>query len=119
MFEPGHLHLEHIPAQPRDVAYRLDITYEPHDEPNGTVMHFQVTGDIAGQPLDEGLDLPADLAFNFASDIDHLARQHGMPATQVLPISIHKQYDAMFADIQNKLQRSPGDPVDPAHLPTL
>jgi len=117
MFEPGHLHLEHSPVQPRDVAYQLDITYEPRSDARGTIMHFQVAGDIAGHALNEALDLPQDLAFNFASDIDHLARQHGLPATQVIPISVHHQYDAMFADIQNKLERHAGDPVDPAHLP--
>lgn len=117
MFEPGHLHLEHSPVQPRDVAYRLDITYEPQNAANGTIMHFQVTGDIAGRSVDAGLDLPRDLAFNFASDIDHLARQHGLPATQVVPISLHQQYDAMFKDVQDKLERHPGDTIAPEHLP--
>ncbi|WP_263262612.1 DUF5064 family protein [Pseudomonas sp. RIT-PI-S] len=116
MFEPGHLHLEHTPVQPRDVAYQLDITYEPRGNASGAVMHFQVAGDIAGQAVHESFDLPRDLAFNFASDIDHLARRHGLPATQVLPISLHRQYDAMFADIQHKLERHCGDPVDLDHL---
>lgn len=117
MFEPGHLHLEHSPVQPGDVAYRLDITYAPQRDGGATGMHFQVTGDIAGSAVDEGFDLPADLAFNFASDIDHLARRHGLPATQVIPLRLHQQYDAMFSDIQQTLGRHPGDTVDPDHLP--
>jgi hypothetical protein len=116
MFEPGHLHLEHSPVQPQDVAYRLDITYEPRSDANGAVMHFQITGDIGGKPLDQSFELPSDLAFNFASDIDHLARQHGLPATQVIPVRLHRQYDAMFNDIQHKLGRHTGDPIEPDHL---
>jgi hypothetical protein len=118
MFEPGHLHLEHSPVQPRDVGYQLDITYEPRSNASGTVMHFEVAGDIAGHALNEALDLPRDLAFNFASDIDHLARQHGLPATQVIPISVHQQYDAMFADIQSKLEHHAGDASASAYPPS-
>lgn len=116
MFEPGRLHLEHSPVQPPDVAYELIITYAPASSQDGPSMHFQVTGHIAGQPVDESFDLAADLAFNFASSIDHLARRHGLPATQVVPISLHKQYDEMFADIQHKLGRHCGDAVDARHL---
>ncbi|WP_040261229.1 DUF5064 family protein [Pseudomonas massiliensis] len=116
MFEPGRLHLEHSPVQPPDVAYELIITYAPASSQDGPSMHFQVTGHIAGQPVDESFDLAADLAFNFASSIDHLARRHGLPATQVVPISLHRQYDEMFADIQHKLGRHCGDPVDARHL---
>jgi hypothetical protein len=116
MFEPGHLHLEHSPVQPHDVAYRLDITYEPRTDANGTLMHFQVTGEIDGKALEQGFDLPSDRAFNFASDIDHLAREHGLPSAQVMPVRLHRQYDAMFSDIQHKLGRGPGDPVEPDHL---
>ena len=116
MFEPGHLHLEHDPVQPEDIAYRLDITYAPQASEQGPGMHFQVAGTIGGASVNEGFDLPSDLAFNFASGIEHVARQHGLPTTQVIPLHLHPQYDAMFKDIQQALGRHSGDPVAAEHL---
>lgn len=116
MYQPGHLHLEHAPVQSHDVAYQLDIRYEVAQAEHGRAMHFTIQGEIAGKPVDASFDLPRDMAFNFASSIDHVAREHGLPKTQVIPVSLHKQYDAMFEDIRAKLDLHSGEPVDPEHL---
>ncbi|MFF7705997.1 DUF5064 family protein [Pseudomonas sp. NPDC007930] len=113
MYQPGHLHLEHIASQPHDVAYHLDIRY---DVQQGSGVHFTVQGSIAGKPLDAAFDLPRDLAYNFASEIDKVARKHGLPKTQVVPVSLHKQYDEMFEDIRHKLNMQPGECLSPERL---
>lgn len=119
MYQPGHLHLQHTPIQHQDVAYTLDIHYEVQQGEQGRGLHFTVQGEIAGQPVDESFDLPRDMAVNFASQIDHIARKHGLPKTQVVPVSLHKQYDEMFEDIRRKLELKPGEPLSPEQLDKL
>ncbi|UFH48749.1 DUF5064 family protein [Pseudomonas sp. KNUC1026] len=119
MFKPGHLHLEHRPVQKHDAAYQLDVHYDLQTTDQGPGMHFRVTGDIAGKPVDTSFDLPRDMAVNFASHIDRIARQHGLPKTQVVPVSLHRQYDEMFNDIRTKLNLHSGDALSTERLDRL
>ncbi|MBD1597872.1 DUF5064 family protein [Pseudomonas typographi] len=119
MYQPGHLHLEHLPVQRKDVAYSLHIRYEVQHSEHGRAVHFSVLGDIAGKPVDEHFELPRELAFNFASHVDHVARQNGLPPTQVVPLSLHKQYDEMFEDIRRQLEIKPGEGLSAERLDKL
>jgi hypothetical protein len=117
MFKPGHLHLTHAGVQPDDTDFSIDLTYEVRaGETEGTVVHFHLKGDINGQGFDDEFELPKDLAFNFASSADRIARKHGLPTTQLFPLAAHQDYDAMFEDIRHKLDAHCGDPVNPEHL---
>jgi hypothetical protein len=117
MFEPGHLHLTHVGVQPEDTDFSIDLTYEVRTgEAEGKVVHFHLKGTINGQSFEEAFELPKDLAYNFASAADRIARKHGLPTTQLFPLEDHKDYDEMFEDLRHQLDAHPGDPVAPHHL---
>jgi hypothetical protein len=112
MYEPGHLHLQHIGLLAQDISYDIHLRYEvQHDPQAGASMHFDMSGEINGQGFTETFDLPADTACNFASHAERIAHQHGLPKAKVLPVNLHKQYDLMFEDVRSKLDRHSGDPV--------
>lgn len=117
MFEPGHLHLQHAKLLPDEVGYDIHLTYEVRtDAARGTLMHFDISGQIDGKAFNDEFDLPEDMACNFASNAERIAHTHGLPKAKVLPIAVHKQYDAMFEDVRSKLGRHSGDPVNTERL---
>jgi hypothetical protein len=117
MFEPGHLRLQHIALQPHDITYDIHLHYQLSSEAgSGAAMHFTVQGEIAGNTFSEEFELPKDMACNFASQAERIAHKHGLPKAKMLPVTLHKQYDQMFEDVRDKLQRQSGDPVEQEHL---
>jgi hypothetical protein len=113
MFEPGHLHLQHAKLLPDEVGYDIHLKYEVRtDAEHGALMHFDISGQIDGKGFEDQFDLPEDMACNFASNAERIAHKHGLPKAKVLPIAVHKQYDAMFEDVRSKLGRHSGDPVN-------
>ena len=117
MFEPGHLHITHVALLPSDVSYTLDLHYQTaSDAVEGPGMQFTLTGNLAGETVEESFQLPRDSAFNFASQIDRIARRHGLPEGQKLLLIDHHDYDRMFADVREQLDRHSGDPMQPEHI---
>ncbi len=114
MFEPGHLHLSRMQLLPSDVGFSIDIRYEIDEQ--CTAVHFTLEGEIKGEPLKESFSLPRDTAFNFASNIDHILRHHGVITPEFLSVSAHHEYDEMFEDIRAKLHAWHGEAIDPDHL---
>ncbi|MNM63326.1 hypothetical protein D3C81_746920 [compost metagenome] len=113
MFEPGHLHLQSLPGMGQgdaDVHLRYEVRHDP--EKGTAFMHFTMEGEIGGNPFKEEWDMARDTAFNFASDATHIAQKHGLNPRFGPIMRNHKDYDAMFEDIQAKLNIKPGDPVD-------
>jgi len=118
MFEPGHLHIVRQPLQPDDWGCAIDIRYAVGTEAGvGQVVHFDMEGAINERPFKASFELTGDLAYNFASNAQRIALNHGMPEGETLPINAHPQYDAMFEDIRHQLGAHSGDPVAPEHLP--
>tara|TARA_R100001377_G_scaffold55940_1_gene33226 strand:- start:1204 stop:1653 length:450 start_codon:yes stop_codon:yes gene_type:complete len=111
MFEPGHLHLARMRLLESDIGFHIDITYRLIDQ--GKRMRFDVQGQINEEAIEEYFELPRETAFNFASDIDHLLRRHGALSPEFLSLSEHKEYDAMFSDIRDKLHAWHGETIDP------
>lgn len=117
MFEPGHLHLTHSAISKPDVSYSIDLHYATCTDPvEGSCMLFKLTGTIAGKAFQDQFQLTRDSAFNFASNVDRMARKYGLPASQALPLIEHHQYDQMFADIRQKLNLRSGEPMQPQHI---
>jgi hypothetical protein len=113
MFEPGHLHLQHAKLLADEVGYDIHLKYAVQtDAERGALMHFEISGQIDGKPFEDQFDLTEDMACNFASNAERIAHKHGLPKAKVLPIAVHKQYDAMFEDVRSKLGRHSGDPVN-------
>ena len=110
MFEPGHLHLARMRLLPSDTSFSIDIRYQVEDQ--GKEVRFTVTGEVNDEPIDEGFTLARDTAFNFASDIDHLLRRHGILSPEFLSLSAHHEYDAMFEDIRGKLHAWHGESIN-------
>ncbi|MNC76485.1 hypothetical protein D3C75_1282160 [compost metagenome] len=75
-------------------------------------MHFKMVGDVSGQSFTEEFDMHRDTAFNFASRVAKAAVKYGVPANASLIMRGHKEYDAMFEDIRDKLGVQPGEPVN-------
>jgi hypothetical protein len=116
MFEPGHLHITRTKLQAKDFGYDIHIRYEiDHNPVEGACMHFVMDGEINGNAFTEEFELTSDKAFNFASDAYHLVMKHGMPKGVDIR-TLHTDYDLMFEDIREKLDRKSGDPVKPEHL---
>ncbi|TBU99283.1 DUF5064 family protein [Stutzerimonas kirkiae] len=117
MFTPGQLTLHYLPLLPGEVAYDLTLAYEiRQDEHRETFVHFDMSGEIAGKHFQESFELPRDLAFNFASNATRIAIKHGLPPSAVHPVRSHRQYDLMFADIRQKLNAHPGEPIRSEYL---
>lgn len=117
MFEPGHLHLQHAKLLADEVGYDIHLKYEVRtDAELGTLMHFDICGEIDGKAFEDQFELPKDQACNFASNAERIAHKHGLPKAKVLPVGVHKQYDAMFEDVRSKLDRHSGDSVDTERL---
>ena len=114
MFEPGHLHLSRIQLLPTDTGFNLDIHYSVDAQRSG--VEFVVEGEINPQAVRESFSLPRDTAFNFASNIDHLLRRHGVLTREFMSLSAHHEYDAMFEDIRAQLDAWKGEAIDPDHL---
>ncbi|POF39124.1 DUF5064 domain-containing protein [Pseudomonas laurylsulfativorans] len=113
MFTPGHLHRTNTPAIPGVPEYNIDVFYEVRRDPKeGMLMHFKMVGDVSGHSFTEEFDMHRDTAFNFASRVAKAAVKHGVPANASLIMRGHKEYDAMFEDIRDKLGVQPGDPVN-------
>lgn len=117
MFEPGHLHRAR-PAGPEDQpAFSLDLYYQVrHDAQEGPMLHFQMLGQVAGEAFEENFELHRDTAFNFASVATRIAAKHGLPVNGGPIVANHQEFDAMFADIRDKLDAHAGEPVNLAHL---
>ena len=114
MFEPGHLHRSSLAGQ---VDYTVDLFYEVRQDPQeGPMMHFRMTGQIAGKAFEDEFELHRDTAFNFASVASRMAAKHGLPTNHSLIMRGHDEFDRMFEDIRSKLNARPGDSVDLDHL---
>jgi len=117
LFEPGRLHLQHAALQPQDVAYELNLHYKVLDDASrGKYVHFTIAGNINAKPFEEEFELGKDAWYNFASRADHVARKNGLPATCVLAVSLHRQYDAVFEDIRQRIGAQSGDAVSTEHV---
>ena len=117
MFEPGHLHRSNTHGTPGAPEFSIDVFYEArHDPAEGAMMHFRVSGQIAGREFSEEFDMHRDTAFNFATLIAKKVVKHGLPANASPIMRAHQEYDAMFADIRDKLGIKPGDPINLDHL---
>ncbi|RMH84339.1 DUF5064 family protein [Pseudomonas sp. AOB-7] len=117
MFEPGHLNRKKQPGMPGVPDYDIDVYYEVrHDPKEGVLLHFRLSGQVAGQSVAEEFDMHRDTAFNFASRLAKAAVKLGLPPNASPIMRSHGEYDAMFADIRKKLNVNPGDPVDFDHL---
>lgn len=114
MFEPGHLHISRIRLLPSDTGFSLDIRYSIEDQRKG--VDFTVDGTVNDNEIHERFSLPRDTAFNFASNVDHILRRHGVLTPEFMSLSAHHEYDAMFEDIRGRLHSWNGEPIDPSHL---
>ena len=116
MFEPGHLHraFSGVPGLP---VGHVDVFYEVRqDAAEGALMHFKVAGDLDGKIFSEEFDMHRDTAFNFASLIAKVVVKQGLPSAVSPIMRNHKEYDAMFEDIRNKLGAKSGEAVSLANL---
>jgi hypothetical protein len=116
MFEPGHLHraFSGMPGLP---VGHVDVFYEVRQDPaEGALMHFKVSGDLDGKTFSEEFDMHRDTAFNFASLISKVVVKQGLPSAVSPIMRNHKEYDAMFEDIRDKLGAKSGEAVSLAHL---
>lgn len=116
MFEPGHLHraFSGIPGIPTG---HVDVFYEVrNDAAEGMLMHFKVTGDLDGKTFTEEFNMHRDTAFNFASLIAKAVVKQGLPSAVSPIMRNHKEYDAMFEDIREKLGGKSGESVNLANL---
>lgn len=112
MFEPGHLHLQAMPGLDQQ-EIDAHIYYEIRkDAEKGTYVHFTMKGEIDRNAFTEEWDMPKEQAFNFASDATRIAQKHGLHPRFGAVVRNHKEYDAMFEDIRQKLGTHSGDPVD-------
>ena len=112
MFEPGHLHraFSGIPGLPTG---HVDVFYEVRQNPaEGVLMHFKVAGDLDGKTFVEEFDMHRDTAFNFASLISKAIIKQGLPSNASPIMRNHKEYDAMFEDIRDKLGAKSGEAVN-------
>ena len=101
MFKPGHWHRSSLPGQEK---FSLDIYYEVRrDAGQGVVMHFSMTGEVAGKVFKDDFELHRDTAFNFASIASRIAARHGLSVGHSLIMHDHAEYDRMFEDIRHKL----------------
>ena len=114
MFEPGHLHINRMRLLPSDSGFSIDIHYTIADQCRA--VEFSVDGTINDAEVHEHFSLPRDTAFNFASNIDHILRRHGVLTPEFMSLKAHHEYDAMFEDIRARLHASNGEPIDPGHL---
>jgi hypothetical protein len=116
-FTPGHLHIERHALTQNDVSYDLHIDYEVAQDPKiGKGMQFTMHGTIQGKEMSEGFFLAKEEAYNFASNVTKIAEKYGIPKAMSSIGSVHKHYDAMFADVREQLAMKPGDPVNPEHF---
>ncbi|MBM7060523.1 DUF5064 family protein [Pseudomonas sp. UL073] len=112
MFEPGHLHLTNLPGLGQQ-DFAIDLYYEVRKDPaEGSVMHFRMVGEIDAKPFEEEFELRRDTAFNFASVATRVAAKHGLHPKFGPVVRSHKEFDAMFEDIREKLNAHSGEPVD-------
>lgn len=112
MFEPGHLHrtFDNAPGLPTG---KIDVHYQVKNDPaEGMLMHFKVSGDLDGKTFTEEFDMHRDTAFNFASLITKAVVKQGLPSAVTPIMRNHKEYDAMFEDIRQKLGAKSGEPVN-------
>lgn len=119
MFEPGHLHFARQPCNAKETEFSLDLYYEiRNDAKEGTMVHFRLEADVAGKAFEEAFDLHRDTAFNFASHVSRIMARHGLPPANGPVLSNHRDYDAMFEDIRNRLNAHSGDAMNLDHLET-
>lgn len=117
MFTPGHLNRTNIPGVPGVPEFSVDVFYEVRRDPTkGLLLHFKMSGHVAGRAFIEEFDMHRDSAFNFASRLAKAAVKHGLPANEGPIMRSHAEYDEMFADIRDKLGIKPGDPVNLENL---
>ncbi|MBT9303180.1 DUF5064 family protein [Pseudomonas sp. TAE6080] len=113
MFTPGRLHRSSTSGNAGVPEYSIDVIYEVRRDPKeGMLMHFKMVGEVSGRSFTEEFDMHRDTAFNFASRVAKTAVKHGVPANASLIMRGHKEYDAMFEGIRDKLGVQPGEPVN-------
>lgn len=117
MFEPGHVHRDN--SQPNSrlkklPPFSLDIYYQVERDPvEGPILRMRVVGHVADNPpFEESFTLRRDLAYNFASAASRIVEEHGLPIIASPIMRGHEEYDKVFNDIREKLDRKSGEPVD-------
>lgn len=103
MFKSGHLHraLAAIGERP---AFELNLNYHRDKDAQGHVgMQFALTGNVAGQPVDEAFFLLKDNAYNFAHEVSRVLKKYGMHPQQGPVMLFHDEYDLVFEDIRQQL----------------
>ncbi|UVE19099.1 DUF5064 family protein [Pseudomonas sp. LS44] len=111
MFQPGHLYLQ--PQSPYGQRFEIHLDYDLERDPQGAQqVHFDLHGEIDGQPFTESFELPRELAVNFASVASRLAGKHGLRVPSGPVMFFRDDYDAMFDDLRQRLDIKPGEPVD-------
>ncbi|MEK1943217.1 MAG: DUF5064 family protein [Pseudomonas sp.] len=116
-FTPGHLHIERHALTKSDVSYNIHLDYALAQDPaKGKGMSFTMHGTIQGKDLSETFFLPRDEAHNFARNVTKIAEKYGIPKALSSIGSVHKHYDAMFADVREQLAIQPGEPINPEHF---
>ena len=117
MFEPGHLHRRNPPGMAGQPSYSIDFYYEVRQDPKeGAMLHGRLVGEIDGKAFEEVFEMHRDTAFNFASVATRIAARHGLNPNASPVMRGHDEYDKMFADIRNKLNVQPGEPVNLDHV---
>lgn len=111
MFRPGHLDIrsEALGAFP---AYRFDLDYALRQDDDGPYVHFDLVGEVSGQPFQDRFRLHRDVAYNFLHRACRCLRRHGLAPGALEPLAHHRDYVRVFDDLRAQLHAAPGTPVD-------
>ncbi len=112
MFKPGRLSRVHFPHGCSRQHFACDIEYSVHNDPDsGQVLQVSMRGEVDGKPFSEEFELHRDIVYNVFSRVARIAVRHGLCLPGGPVLHGRADYDAMFADIRNKLSLTADEPL--------
>lgn len=117
MFEPGHVHREVKKNEFNLQGFSVDVYYDVREDPKeGKMLHLRMEGELDGKHFADECELHRDVAYDFMRAIAHIAVRNGFTPRLGPVLREHGEYDAMYADIRERLDLRPGDPINLDHL---
>ena len=113
MFRPGHLSRIDVPHGCSSQHFACDIRYRiRNDAQRGQLLQVSMSGAVDGKPFAEDFELHRDLAYNVFSRVARIAARNGLYLSAGPVLHGRADFDAMFADIRDKLGLRPGERID-------
>ena len=115
MFRRGQIAIKQ-PSSMKYPEYDLVLNYAVEKREQGPFVNFDLSGQVAGNPVHECFSLHGDVAYNFLQSVGLRLRKYGLRLGLERMPELHADFEKAYADLRQQLGIRPGQPVDLARF---